>query len=108
MAHIEVNPPLRVEPARSRTTQAPAQLDLRKITTPILLHLLRGKVRFPWLLLVKCKLTVNRFKRTIHPGRFRASDLRRRQSMQFQVGFYRMTAQALRALIAPRQSRAES
>jgi hypothetical protein len=28
-----------------------------------LLHLLRGKVRFPWLFLVKCKLTVNRFKK---------------------------------------------
>ena len=27
----------------------------------------RVKVRFPWLFLVKCKLTVNRFKKTIDP-----------------------------------------
>ena len=33
--------------------RAVAQLDLRKITTPILLHMLRGKVRFPRLFLVK-------------------------------------------------------
>jgi hypothetical protein len=63
MALTEIDPALRSEPATPRATRAPAQLDLRKITTPILLHLLRGKVRFPWLFLVKCKLTVNRFKK---------------------------------------------
>jgi hypothetical protein len=30
-----------------RAIRPPAHFDLRKITTPILLHLLRGKVRFP-------------------------------------------------------------
>ena len=52
---------------RRRATQPPAHFDLRKITTPILLHLLRGKVRFPWLFLVKCKLTAGRFRKTIDP-----------------------------------------
>jgi hypothetical protein len=33
--------------APQRATQPAAHFDLRKITTPILLHLLRGKVRFP-------------------------------------------------------------
>jgi hypothetical protein len=47
-----------------RATEPPAHFDLRKITAPILLHLLRGKVRFPWLFLVKCKLTVSRFRKT--------------------------------------------
>src|SRR5712692_769889 len=67
MALTEVDPALRSEPARPRASRAAAQLDLRKITTPILLHLLRGKIRFPRLFLVKCKLTVNRFKKTIDP-----------------------------------------
>jgi hypothetical protein len=48
-------------------TATPPQIDLRKITTPILLHLLRGKVRFPLLFLLKCKLTAGRFKKTIDP-----------------------------------------
>jgi L-2-amino-thiazoline-4-carboxylic acid hydrolase len=48
-------------------SQDPAQFDLRKITTPILLHLLKSELRFPWLFLARCKLTVNRFKRTIDP-----------------------------------------
>jgi len=39
--------------------------DPRKVTTPVLLHLLHGKLRFPLLFLLKCKLTVGRFKRTI-------------------------------------------
>ncbi len=60
MAITEIDPAL-------RATRAPAQLDLRKITTPILLHLLRGKVRFPWLFLVKCKLTASRFRKAIDP-----------------------------------------
>ena len=67
MALTEADPALRSEPARPQAAHAAAQLDLRKITTPILLHLLRGKIRFPWLFLVKCKLTVNRFKKTIDP-----------------------------------------
>src|ERR1700687_523423 len=67
MALTEADPALRSEPARPQAARAPAQLDLRKITTPILLHLLRGKVRFPWLFLVKCKLTASRFRKTIDP-----------------------------------------
>jgi hypothetical protein len=67
MALTEVGPELRREPSRPEPIRAAAQLDLRKITTPILLHLLRGKVRFPRLFLVKCKLTVNRFKDAIDP-----------------------------------------
>src|SRR6266436_8361538 len=67
MPLTEVDPAIRSEPARLPAARAAAQLDLRKITTPILLHLLRGKIRFPWLFLVKCKLTANRFKKTIDP-----------------------------------------
>lgn len=67
MALTDVDPGIRSEPARPQAARAVARLDLRKITTPILLHLLRGKIRFPWLFLVKCKLTVNRFKKTIDP-----------------------------------------
>jgi hypothetical protein len=52
---------------RPPATRAPAQLDLRKITTPILLYLLSGKIRFPRLFLVKCKLTASRFRKTIDP-----------------------------------------
>jgi hypothetical protein len=67
MALTEAHPLLGTEPEKARGASAPAQLDLRKITTPILLHLLNGKVRFPWLFLLKCKLTVGRFKKTIDP-----------------------------------------
>ena len=56
-----------VRSAPPRAIGSPAHFDLRKITTPILLHLLRGKIRFPWLFLVKCKLTAGRFRKTIDP-----------------------------------------
>jgi hypothetical protein len=39
--------------------------DIRKVTTPILLHLLRGRLRFPRLFLLRCKLTVGTLKRRI-------------------------------------------
>ena len=42
MALTSIDPAFRSKVARSRATRTPAQLDLRKITTPILLHLLRG------------------------------------------------------------------
>ena len=42
-------------------------MNLRKITTPVLLHLLRGQMRFPRLFLLRCRLTVSRFKRRIDP-----------------------------------------
>jgi len=65
MAITEVDSALHTRPSQPRTVRPPVQLDLRKITTPILLHLLRGKVRFPWLFLVKCKLTAGRFRQSI-------------------------------------------
>ena len=65
MAATEVDSARRTRP--SQPAQPSVQFDLRKITTPILLHLLSGKVRFPWLFLVKCKLTAGRFRRSIDP-----------------------------------------
>jgi hypothetical protein len=50
--------------------QPPVGMDLRKITTPILVHMLRGKIRFPSLFLIKCKLTVGPFKRSIDATKF--------------------------------------
>jgi hypothetical protein len=47
--------------------QASGSIDLRKITTPILTHLLRREMRFPALFLIGCKLTVGRLKRRIDP-----------------------------------------
>jgi hypothetical protein len=44
-----------------------ADMDLKKVTTPILLHMLRSEFRFPYLFLLRCKLTVGRFKRTVDP-----------------------------------------
>jgi L-2-amino-thiazoline-4-carboxylic acid hydrolase len=44
-----------------------ADMDMRKVTTPILLHMLRNELRFPLLFMLRCKLTVGRFKRTIDP-----------------------------------------
>jgi hypothetical protein len=41
------------------------RLDLKKVTTPILLHLLQGEVRFPRLFLLKCRFTVGSFRRRI-------------------------------------------
>jgi L-2-amino-thiazoline-4-carboxylic acid hydrolase len=50
-----------------RAASPPRMVDLRKVTTPILLHLLEGKVRFPKLFLLRCRLTVGRFKKRIDP-----------------------------------------
>lgn len=36
--------------------------DMKKITTPLLLHRLGKELRFPKLFLVQRKLTLNRFK----------------------------------------------
>ena len=44
-------------------------MDLTKVTTPILLHLLQSEFRFPVLFLLKCRLTVRGFKRSLD-GRF--------------------------------------
>jgi L-2-amino-thiazoline-4-carboxylic acid hydrolase-like protein len=42
-------------------------MDMRKVTTPILLHMLRNEMRFPFLFILRCKLTVGHFERTIDP-----------------------------------------
>jgi hypothetical protein len=52
-------------PPNGQSAQNPAGMDLRKITTPILVHLLQRDMRFPTLFLLWCKLTVDRFKRSI-------------------------------------------
>jgi hypothetical protein len=41
------------------------EFDLKNITTPILLYLLKDELAFPLLFIAKCKLTVNRFKKRI-------------------------------------------
>ena len=44
-----------------------SELDLTSITTPILLHLLKNELPFPRLFVLRCKLTVGRFKKSIDP-----------------------------------------
>ena len=44
-----------------------SELDLTTVTTPILLHLLKNEVPFPWLYVLWCKLTVRHFKKSIDP-----------------------------------------
>ncbi len=41
------------------------ELNMKKITTPILLHLLEKELAFPLLFILRCKLTLNRFKQSI-------------------------------------------
>lgn len=40
-------------------------LPLKKIASPVLLHLLRGRIRFPRIFLLRCRLGLGRFARTI-------------------------------------------
>jgi hypothetical protein len=54
-------------PSKVATDLVLAGMDLRKITTPILTHLLRRDMRFPTLFLIRCKLTVGRLKKRIDP-----------------------------------------
>ncbi len=42
-----------------------AEFDMKKVTTPLLLHMLREELRFPRVFLLLRKLTVSRFKKTI-------------------------------------------
>lgn len=42
-------------------------IDLKQITTPILLHLLSADMRFPALFLLRCRLTLGGFKKQIDP-----------------------------------------
>ena len=44
-----------------------AEFDMKRITTPLLLHMLGKELRFPRLFLLRCKLTLGGFKRTIDP-----------------------------------------
>lgn len=41
------------------------EFDLKTVTTPILLHILKQYIRFPKLFLVRCKLTLNGFKKKV-------------------------------------------
>ena len=43
----------------------PPQVDMKGVTTPLLLHLLSKELRFPKLFLLRCKVTLNRFKSRI-------------------------------------------
>jgi L-2-amino-thiazoline-4-carboxylic acid hydrolase-like protein len=55
-------------PARtSSDLHVGTDMDLKKVTTPILLHLLRNEFRFPLLFMLRCQLTVATFKRRIDP-----------------------------------------
>ena len=44
-----------------------AIFNMRKITTPLLIHMIGKELRFPQLFLFRCKLTLGGFKRTIDP-----------------------------------------
>jgi L-2-amino-thiazoline-4-carboxylic acid hydrolase len=56
-----------VSPIPNSDLRISGEMDMRKVTTPILLHMLRNELRFPFLFMLRCKLTVGRFKRTIEP-----------------------------------------
>lgn len=43
------------------------KINLRTITTPLLITLLRQEMRFPRIFMLRCSLTVDRFKKTIDP-----------------------------------------
>ena len=55
------------DPAHSPGRDSRGKMDMSKVTGPILLHLLSGEVRFPTLFLLRCRLTLARFKKTIDP-----------------------------------------
>ena len=44
-----------------------AVFDLRRVTGPILLHLLRRELRYPRVFMARCRLTLGQFKRRIDP-----------------------------------------
>lgn len=67
MNSIDVVRPANSFPSKVASDRAAAGMDLRKITTPILTHLLRRDMRFPTLFLLRCKLTVGRLKKRIDP-----------------------------------------
>ena len=45
-------------------------MDMRKITKPILSHLLAHEIRFPSLFLLRCKMTVDRLRKHLDTTRF--------------------------------------
>ena len=67
MANVGVTHPVNSFPSKVASDRAPPGMDLRKITTPILIHLLSRDMRFPTLFLIRCKLTVGRLKKRIDP-----------------------------------------
>jgi hypothetical protein len=67
MANVSVSHPINSFPSKVASGRVPAGMDLRKITTPILTHLLAKDMRFPTLFLFRCKLTVGRLKKRIDP-----------------------------------------
>lgn len=62
-----VKPKLIHQPDSPSSTTVPfsSGIDLQKITTPLLLHMLQPEMRFPWLFLIRCKLTLGRMRRRI-------------------------------------------
>ncbi|HZV21244.1 MAG TPA: hypothetical protein VE986_06825 [Hyphomicrobiales bacterium] len=60
--------PRSVAAADSDALRVSGQMDMRKLTTSILLHMLSNEFRFPLLFLLRCKLTVGSFRKTIDPG----------------------------------------
>ena len=67
MANVSVSHPVNSFPSQVASDRVPPGMDLRKITTPILTHLLHRDMHFPTLFLIRCKLTVGRLKKRIDP-----------------------------------------
>ncbi len=44
---------------------AAARFDMKRVTTPLLLHMLGAEMRFPRVFLLRCKLSLRRFKKSI-------------------------------------------
>jgi L-2-amino-thiazoline-4-carboxylic acid hydrolase len=65
MANVSVSHQINSFPPKVASGRVAAGMDLRKITTPILAHLLAKDMRFPTLFLLRCKLTVGRLKKRI-------------------------------------------
>lgn len=56
---------LNIVPADSPHSPMTPEFNMKKITTPILLHMLRKEFRFPRLFLFRCKFTLGRFKQSV-------------------------------------------
>ena len=54
-----------IEAPSPHELHAAAVMDIRKITGPILLYMLRKELRFPRIFMLRCNLTVGSFKKTI-------------------------------------------